>query len=171
MANKDEPKTCGGCGVSEGSLHDIGCGSERCPFCSGQLSSCDCCYEKLGFEHFSISDPRSYKPFSGDPHRPYFGLPRDIYENGLTDDLAEIWDDILDRRGRIPYIDWPLFCRYCGVLWPDMFRVEDEEWRTLIQPDMRRFMVCKPCYNHIKKVTEEHNGTKTEAGTGGEQEA
>jgi PHP family Zn ribbon phosphoesterase len=34
--------TCPGCGTEEGHLHELFCLRERCPFCGGQLASCDC---------------------------------------------------------------------------------------------------------------------------------
>jgi hypothetical protein len=34
--------TCAGCSAEEGKLHRWGCDNEDCPFCSGQLISCDC---------------------------------------------------------------------------------------------------------------------------------
>ena len=33
---------CHDCGVSEGQIHQWGCDMEACPFCGGQLISCDC---------------------------------------------------------------------------------------------------------------------------------
>ena len=35
-------QTCGDCGCKEGELHGQSCDTEICPFCSGQLLSCDC---------------------------------------------------------------------------------------------------------------------------------
>ena len=55
-------------------------------------------------------------------------------------------------KNRVPFIQWPNICAYCGKLWPDMFKVPDEEWAKYIQLDKRREMVCKPCYDKIKRL-------------------
>ncbi len=34
--------TCHDCGAKEGEIHMWGCDMEECPFCGGQLISCDC---------------------------------------------------------------------------------------------------------------------------------
>jgi hypothetical protein len=41
---------CGDCHALEGQYHELGCDLERCPFCGGQLISCDCCYEILNID-------------------------------------------------------------------------------------------------------------------------
>src|SRR5262249_60937000 len=40
-------EVCGDCGVDEGYHHVLWCECEDCPFCGGQLISCDCWYEAL----------------------------------------------------------------------------------------------------------------------------
>jgi len=49
---------------------------------------------------------------------------------------------------------YPHFCAKCGKLWPDFFRVPDEEWKHYIQPDMRDAIICKECFDFIKHVIE-----------------
>lgn len=55
---------------------------------------------------------------------------------------------------RFPYIEYPIICGYCGTLWPDLFMVPDEEWEHYIQPNMRDKVLCRDCYNRIKKLVD-----------------
>ena len=41
---------CPSCGVAEEAFHLLGCAVEICPWCDGQLSYCNCRFEKLGVE-------------------------------------------------------------------------------------------------------------------------
>jgi len=138
--NKMNPQTCKDCGVSEGQLHKSGCDMERCPFCGNQLISCDCCYEHLGF------NPDN--------------LPTNIYENGLTDKLAEKWIDILNNKGRVPCIIYPNLCGRCGKLWPNFFMVDDKEWEKYIEISARDKVLCRECYDEIKQLI--NNGKQNE---------
>jgi hypothetical protein len=60
-------------------------------------------------------------------------------------------EDILEDKGRIPYIRYPNLCVKCGTLWPEMFEVPDEDWARYVQPNMRNKMLCKACYAQIKQ--------------------
>ncbi len=55
---------------------------------------------------------------------------------------------------RIPYIQYPNICQYCGKVWPDLFMVSDEEWEKYIQIDMRDKIICRKCYEYIKNCIE-----------------
>lgn len=129
MKRKTEPQNCHDCGVIEGGIHELGCDMEKCPECEGQLITCHCVYEMLEID----CRPGTW-----------------AYKNGLTDEQEEAWLKLLEAKGRIPYIRWPNICRYCGMLWPVMFHVPDEEWNRYIEPRMRNKMVCRPCYDLIK---------------------
>jgi len=156
--NKDhlftERGVCHDCGAKEGEIHELGCDMEVCPFCSGQLISCGCRYEKLGFDYIPLEKQHPSTFFQQGNHS---GLPDDIYENGLTDELREEWEVILKRRGRIPYIRYPNMCVKCGKLWPDMFNVTDEDWKKYVSPRYRNRMLCLECYKQIKEWIDESN--------------
>lgn len=134
---------CHDCGVEEGQLHHRGCDWERCPFCGGQLIGCGCRYTALGFTYnWGIE--------------PYCGLPKDIYENGLSDDMEKKWEKILNEKGRVPYIFYPNVCAKCGLLMPDLFHVPDEEWFHYIEPHERNKVICRECYDFIKKIIDDN---------------
>ena len=62
----------------------------------------------------------------------------------------------LNRKGRIPWIEYPTICAKCGELYPDMFMVSDEEWNKYIQIDIQDKMLCRKCYNKIKKLIDDN---------------
>jgi hypothetical protein len=111
---------CGDCGVSEGELHELGCDMERCPFCGHQLISCDCCCNLLKVDH------------------------------ELTEEQEEQWKRLLIDKGRVRFVVYPNMCARCGVLWPEMFEVPDEEWNQYVEIQQRHKMLCKPCYDQIR---------------------
>jgi hypothetical protein len=113
--------TCGDCGAKEGDLHQWGCDMEPCPFCGGQLLSCDCAEKRLG-------------------------QSKGLQKNNLTE---KRWMTILNKKGRVPFILYPNICAKCGVLWPEMFMVPDHEWKRYIQKDKRHQIICRRCYDHI----------------------
>jgi hypothetical protein len=121
-----ERHTCHDCGVFEGQIHQWDCDMERCPFCGGQLISCECDPQELGVKE------------------------------GMTDEQAEqAVKHKVEEKGRIPYILYLNVCAKCGTLWPEMFHVPDEEWERYIEPGERDKMLCLPCYEQIKAWIEE----------------
>lgn len=68
-----EDSYCPACGVAVGEFHVVGCIVEVCPWCDGQLSSCNCRFEQL--ETDEIEDEKQLESFI----------------------------DLLSAKGRIPY--------------------------------------------------------------------
>jgi hypothetical protein len=133
----EERSTCR-CGAREGELHDFMCDWEPCPFCGHQLSTCDCVYDMLGLKNEKHGPETHY-------------LPYDTFVRGLTDKQHETWFRLCEARGRVPYILWPNLCGRCGALWPEMFRVPDEAWEKYVEIRERHKMLCRSCYDTIKK--------------------
>lgn len=138
MSDPYEIGTCHDCGCKEGEFHTPGCDMERCPFCGGQLISCNCCYHKLGYKY--------------DESKEFCGLPEEVYMTGLPDEDEEKWEEILEKKGKIPYIQWPNICAYCGARWPELFSVPDGMWKKFIQISKRNELVCKKCWDFIVKL-------------------
>lgn len=86
----------------------------------------------------------------------YCGLPQDVYEHGLPDAQAEAWERLLEKKGRIPWIQYPNLCCRCGARWPDMFKVPDKEWERYVEPAMRHEMLCRTCYDWVKHRIDSH---------------
>ena len=170
--SRTRPVICHDCGAKEGELHKYGCDMERCPFCGGQLFSCNCAYEKLGpkygfefikpiivmkGEDMPEIDRNIYSYEQSFDHctvynHPTAGLPEYIYYEGMSDDMDADWTAMLEAKGRIPYIQYPQVCFCCGKLWPKFFFVSDEEWKHYIEPKMRQSIICKRCYNKVKRL-------------------
>lgn len=141
---KFEIQVCSDCGAEEGELHHLGCDMEHCPFCGGQLITCDCPYEELG-----LVNRKEYGRKTGH-------LPKAVYEIGLTDAQEAAWIKILNRKGRIPFIIYPTICARCGALWPEFFKVPDAEWERYIEPAMSKEILCRSCYDAIKQLIDAH---------------
>ena len=142
---------CHDCGVKEGRLHRGDCDNEICPFCGGQLMTCNCCYSLLLLDllHYDRYGPKTHY------------LPPKGYKEGLSLGQQQQWDNILYKKGRIPFIVYPNICVRCGELWPEMFRVPDDEWEHYIELGHQQDMLCLKCYNEIKTLIDrgyEHVG-------------
>jgi len=124
---------CHDCGCEEGQLHEPGCDMESCPFCGGQLITCGCCYKILEID--ASSGTRAYS-------------------HGLNKSQQAEWDEKLREKGLVPYISYPNICSRCGRLWPEIFRVPDEEWRKYVEIHKRGKMLCRPCFDEIRQLVD-----------------
>jgi hypothetical protein len=80
-------KRCPDCGVTWGELHEPFCTKERCPFCGGQLASCNCIIKVLNLNSEERTAVEEYVDDSEDPLR------------GI---LAR-WKTALESAGRVPF--------------------------------------------------------------------
>lgn len=124
---------CGDCGVIDGELHTVGCDMEQCPWCGEQLISCGCCEERLGIEN----------PFD------------------MTDDEEFRWSEMLDQKGRVPFIHYPHLCRRCGAINPDThdgYWRGGEEWCKYVPLANREDPLCNACFERIKALIDTRKG-------------
>ena len=121
---------CHDCGAKPGEFHKPNCDVERCPFCGGQLISCNCVYRMLGKEFGWTYKPENVKsnrrsssdlviPLDytvsnplGDGRtmfsHPTDGLPEKVYNEGLTPEMQKRWEEYLDKEGKLPWTgEWP----------------------------------------------------------------
>ena len=78
---------CPDCSCSIGELHDMFCTKERCPFCQGQLVSCECISKVLAL---SEAEVRYVDEYIDDELEPLKGI-------------NERWVKALEAKGRVPY--------------------------------------------------------------------
>jgi hypothetical protein len=74
------------CGCKPGELHEWFCLKERCPFCGGQLASCDCITREL---HLSDDERAAVAAYEDDSVEPLKGI-------------MERWKAALNAKGRVP---------------------------------------------------------------------
>lgn len=56
------------------------------------------------------------------------------------------------KIARIPYIQPLVQCAVCNELFPDFFKVSDEEWDKYIIPSLKHEVLCQDCYDVMKKL-------------------
>jgi hypothetical protein len=56
-------ENCPSCGRGENELHKLGCRSETCPKCKGQLLSCNCIFAVVSRDETSFFDNKM-KPYN-----------------------------------------------------------------------------------------------------------
>lgn len=82
-----KPLYCPECEAGEGVPHEPFCSKERCPFCGGQLASCECIVTVLGLTDGERQAVEEYEDDSVEP---------------LSRIMAR-WDEALERKGRVPF--------------------------------------------------------------------
>jgi hypothetical protein len=60
-----------------------------------------------------------------------------------------------EAKQRVPFVLYPNLCVRCGVLWPEMFTVSNEDWEHYVEPAMRKKLLCQACYKQIKAWVDE----------------
>jgi hypothetical protein len=131
---------CSDCEAPEGELHALFCTKERCPFCGHQLASCGCLHQVLTLNE---EERKAIEEYIDDSVEPLRGV-------------LNRWEEALNQKGRVPYIEYPNVCARCGALWPEFFRVPDSEWERYIQIDMRDKVICRPCFDEIRRLIDSH---------------
>ena len=131
MSKDNKLAICHDCGVMEGEIHHYGCDMERCPFCDRQLLGCGCIYYKLNLD----CSPGTK-----------------LYKEGPTPEQEKKWLEILEKKGRIPYLQIPNLCGLCGENWPELFMVSDSEWDKYVVPQLQGKILCQDCYEFLKRL-------------------
>jgi len=128
-----EPVTrCGDCAVLEGRLHRWGCFRETCPFCCGQLVGCGCPFDRL--------PPSDQAWLEANPDAD----PPPAMNRRLR--------AIVRKKGRVPFIRYPVLCARCGVVDPEFFKVSDRIWRRYVDPGQWNSVLCRSCFDEIRAL-------------------
>lgn len=67
--------------------------------------------------------------------------------------IFEHWYNADRGESFCPSTEYPTnICSRCGLHWPGMFMVPDEEWEYYIRPRYRNTMICEECYLTIRQI-------------------
>lgn len=60
--------------------------------------------------------------------------------------------DRVQRKGRIPFVWFPLLCAKCGAQEPTFFAVPTKAWRTVVPRSHWDAILCRPCYDYLASL-------------------
>ena len=110
--------TCHDCGATEGMFHDLGCDMERCPFCGGQLLSCDC---------GNLSDRKYIKKLVEKGRIPWVAIyPRCAICGNLWDEIWMTTDEEWQKYA-IPELQKECLCKPC---FENLKKIFPDGWRN-----------------------------------------
>jgi len=126
---------CHDCGAKEGEIHSPGCDMQTCPFCRTQLITCGCCYKLLNID---VSKGTW------------------AYSHGLTDEQSKKFEELLEEKGKIPYVRIPVLCVMCGknTTHDELHEamIPDADWDKYIIPTLQLKVLCKSCIDKQKQL-------------------
>lgn len=63
-------------------------------------------------------------------------------------------DCVPQAKRRVRFIMYPQRCARCGCAWPEHFFVSHKDWCTTVQKDQRESVLCRPCFEQIRRLLE-----------------
>jgi hypothetical protein len=61
-------------------------------------------------------------------------------------------------KEKVPFIDFPIICEYCGEIWPESFT--DDEWKEILPECYWDKTLCLDCWKYIKELITSSRASK-----------